>query len=174
MRILYLFAYLLTCSAVPNHTWIENTFINEINDFRHDPGLYLKKNNLYSACSHVILPTIPLKYDKKLYNASSFHSLTLSFNNCTDISHETCPLYCNKFNNDCGYEPRIFYFYRERYYNVQEILIKGPKNPYKFMKYFLSSNGHCDIMSDPYLNRIGCSFHHNDKNIFVCDFVFKN
>lgn len=154
-------------------TTIEETFINEINRFRQDPVSYLQINHFMSECSELI-PVRPLMFDDRLQKSSSFHSMTLSFNNCTEISHYTCPLYCDQFNGNCGYDARIFYFYRERYYNPQEILIKGPKKAIKFMKYFLLSEGHCDIMLNPYLNRVGCSFHDNDKNIFVCDFIYKN
>lgn len=143
------------------------TFLNLA---RTNPFEYARNNGITLGCSP------PTKYlqefwiNENLQRSSQFQASTLSFNNCTETSHDTCPLYCHQ---RCYYDDRItsFFPFPQELYNIQEVLTKGPRQPLKILNLLLQSPGHCSILLSNDLNMMGTSFQKNDKNIFVGDFI---
>jgi hypothetical protein len=144
----------------------DTIFIGYVNEFRRNPSQFLQKYNLDTTCfpiHHTFLI-----YNEDLKNASQFQAQTLSLQEC-EISHDTCNAFCHEFGNDCSFSNRMSYF--TTLPNPSEILIQGPKKPLSFIKQFLLSQPHCEIIADPNNKYIGCSFQHINRNIFVCDFA---
>ena len=162
------------CLVVRGHDWHREVFYDEIQRFRHSPVAYLQNHtDVVVRCTSPLDESYrPLRIVDALQNSSSFHAWTLSTNACADISHDTCPLYCDQFDS-CSYMDRIDRFLQgTNHHNTLEILIKGPKNPYKIFHYFLGSQPHCDHMLNCHINSMGASFSRIDKNIFVADFAY--
>ena len=154
--------------------WHQDVFYEEINRFRYSPLAYQQNHtDVVVRCTSPLDESYhPLWIMEALQNSSSFQAWTLSTNACTVISHETCPLYCVQFDS-CSYIDRIDRFLQGiNHHNTLEILIKGPKNPYKIFHYFLESQPHCDHMLNCHINSMGASFSHIDKNVFVADFAY--
>lgn len=154
--------------------WHEDVFYQEINRFRHSPVAYQRNHtDIAVRCTSPLDESYrPLIIVGALQNSSAFQAWTLSTQECVDISHDTCPLYCDSFES-CSYTDRIDRFLQGiEHHNTLEILIKGPKNPYKIFQYFLESQPHCDHMLNCHINSMGASFSHVDKNVFVADFAY--
>lgn len=161
-------------SVVVRGDWHQDVFYQEINRFRHSPVAYQQNHtDVVVRCTSPLDESYhPLSVVEALQNSSSFQAWTLSTNACTDISHDTCPLYCDQFDS-CSYMDRIDRFLQGmEHHNTLEILIKGPKNPYKIFHYFLESQPHCDHMLNCHINSMGARFSRVDKNVFVADFAY--
>ena len=51
----------------------------------------------------------------------------------------------------------------------------GPTKPNDVLKFFISSEGHCDQLLNPYLNAVGAYLHLNlNRNVFVVNFAYIN
>lgn len=167
------FLILLLLSVVRGD-WHQDVFYDEINRFRQSPIVYQHDHpEIVVRCSSFLDETYsPLRVEEALQNSSYFQALTISSNACPVVSHETCPPYCHQFG-DCSSTNRVSWFLQGRnYHNILEILIQGPKNPYKIFHHFLESQPHCDHILNTHINAMGSSFVHTDKNIFVADFVY--
>ena len=144
-------------------------FYSEVNEFRSDPHGYANKNDLLINCSDDVKSTYkPLTISEALERASDFQASTLAGNECPIISHDTCEKYRERFGNTSDYLHRIQSFINST--NINEILIKGVKNPYKAMMLFMNSPGHCNRLIDEDTNLMGASFVQKDKNLVVVDF----
>lgn len=153
--------------------WHQDVFYEEINTFRHSPIAYQQNHtDLVVRCSFPLDETYPpLQVVEALENSSYFQAYTLSMKDCP-ISHETCDLYCDLFPS-CSYMDRIgSYIGSTTHHNILEILIQGPKNPYKIFHHFLASEPHCNHMINPHINSMGAYFHRIDRNVFVADFAY--
>jgi len=171
------FLFFLLSFSVVKCDWHREVFYQEINKFRNLPIAYRQNNsNVVIRCSGSLDETYPpLQFVEELENSSYFQASTLSSNECPVISHETCDLYCHEFGGSCSYMDRIEWFLQGKpNHNVLEILIKGPKNPYKMFQYFLESEAHCNHILNCHINSMGASFSHIDKNVFVADFAYIN
>lgn len=161
-------------SLVVRGDWHQDVFYEEINRFRHSPIAYQRNHTeVVMRCTSPSDESYPpLRVVEALQNSSFFQAWTLSTDACVEISHNTCPLYCDRFDS-CSYMDRIDRFLQGMaHHNTLEILIKGPKNPYKIFQYFLGSQPHCDHMLNCHINSMGASFSHVDKNVFVADFAY--
>ena len=149
-------------------------FYRELNQFRSSPRVYANQRGYQIACSDAVLDTYPqLSESALLETASDFHASTLASTDCQDISHDTCEKYSYMFNNSRAYVDRIGSFLRtETFYNIEEILIKGTRNPLRAMSLFLASPGHCNRLVDKFINSMGASFVHDAKSIIVVDFAY--
>ena len=162
------------CLVVACGDWHQDVFYDEINRFRQSPIAYQQNHtDVVVRCTSPLDESYrPLIITGALQNSSSFQAWTLSTNACADISHDTCPLYCGMFDS-CSFTNRIDRFLQGlNHHNTLEILIKGPKNPYKIFQYFLGSQPHCDHMLNCHINSMGASFSREDKNVFVADFAY--
>lgn len=169
--------FFLVLSSVGTCVWQRDVFYNEINKFRSFPIAYKQNNtDLIIRCSGPLDEIYqPLQVVEALENSSYFQASTISMNECPIVSHETCDLYCHQFGDSCSYLDRIEWFLGGTInHNILEILIKGPKNPYKIFQYFLESEAHCNHILNCHINSMGASFSHIDKNIFVADFAYIN
>lgn len=160
--------------AMVRGDWHQDVFYEEINIFRHSPRQYQQNHtDVVIRCSGPLDEAYqPLRVAEALQNSSSFQAWTLSTKECPDISHDTCFLYCDLFSS-CSYIDRIGRFLQDvEHHNILEILIKGPKNPYKMVHYFLGSQPHCDHILNSHINSMGAGFSRIDKNVFVADFAY--
>lgn len=147
-------------------------FYRHVNLFRTDPYGYQTLYNITIGCTDTIQPTHPVYEHPCLVTASWFQSWSQSFANCTHISHQTCPIYCHLFCNDCSYIARFDHYCPDHDDRIAEILIKGPRQPERIFHEFLRSPHHCNHILQPDFNSIGCTFHDHDYNIFVCDLAY--
>ena len=151
-------------------------FLIHVNMFRNYPLEYKKYFNIIRTnCNDEQKIDVVYK-SNSLMESSSFQSRTLSFNNCSVISHNTCPLYVAKFHNDPSYSARILSFFNDRddIDIMGEVLVGGLSNMTKIIKAILNSKPHCEIVRSPYANIIGSSVEKNDKKIFVADIAYDN
>ena len=151
----------------------EAVFYVEINKFRYSPIEYMDTYNVPVACTSPLDKSYkPLSISSDLESSSAFQASTMSLNECSEITHDTCDLYCDRFPS-CSYLDRISSFLSgENHDNITEILTKGPNNPYHVFHWFLASEGHCEHMISPDVNSMGANFTRIDKNIFVVDFAY--
>lgn len=170
-----MWAILILLLSAVRGDWHQDVFYDEINRFRQSPRLYQHDHpGVVVRCFSPLDETYPpLRVEEALLNSSHFQAWTLSSNKeCPVVSHETCPPYCGMFGS-CSTTDRIAHFLQGRdHHNILEILILGPKNPYKIFQHFLASQPHCDHMLNSHINSMGASFVHMDKNIFVADFAY--
>lgn len=162
-----------TLLVVAKGGWHRDIFYQEINKFRHSPTAYQKNHTDVSVrCSAPLNEYYhPLFVSDALENSSCFQAWTLSTREC-EISHDTCDRYCDEFGS-CSHTDRMARFLQGiDYHNPLEILIRGPKNPYKIFYDFLESGPHCDHILNCHTNSMGASFSHTDKNVFVADFAY--
>lgn len=116
-------------------------------------------------------------WDQHLQASSRFQSRTLSFANCTQISHSTCSLYCSWFHNRCDFMSRMDAFLSSAVWwkdidtDLDEILSKGLSSVSSIFLHFLQSFPHCQILSNPRLAFIGAARNQNEKVLFVSDAV---
>lgn len=160
--------------SVAHADWHRQVFCDEINKFRSCPADYLLEHpDIRPRCSKTLNRQYsPLHVSQLLEDSSYFHADTSSSAQCPIVSHNTCPLYCDRFKS-CSFLDRIAWFlHGTNYSNTIEIMILGPKNPYKIFHEFLHSEKHCNHILNEEINSIGCSFVHTDKNIFVADFAY--
>lgn len=164
MWIISLFSLLL-----PLCRGVEDYFYLHVNMVRSDPDLYREQYGVEIRCSDPVGPLPPLYQHDCLRRGSEFQSWSLSFANCTEITHNTCPLYCHRFGGHCGYINRFDHFCPEHNVVIAEILIRGPRQAPRMFREFLRSPVHCDHLMDARIDTIGCSFQRHDRNIFTCD-----
>lgn len=150
-------------------------FYEEINKFRHDPRAYQQQHpGLIVRCTSSLDQSyIPLGVEHVLENSSYFQAETMSSHQCPTLSHETCDAYCWKFGG-CQFQKRIDWFLQDvpHYSNTLEIMIQGPKNPYKIFHSFLGSEPHCNHILNPNINVMGASFVRTDSNVLVADLAY--
>lgn len=159
--------YFFFMNALHASTNMENEFKFIINMFRSNPLRFVKTFNLSASCNIQIDQHLLMLYnDRDLDQAALFQAKTLSFNNCSQINHLTCNLYCKNFGS-CDPFVRINSFLSKNHDNICEILIKGAQNAMSIFIDFLSSQEHCEIMMNKYVSSIGVSFQKHDKNMFV-------
>lgn len=153
--------------------WHQEVFYQEVNRFRASPQAYQQEHNLPVRCSAPLGETYaPLQPHPLLENSSHFQASTMSSFDCPVVSHETCPSYCGPFGG-CSFLTRIAWFLHDTpYHNPLEVLIMGPKNPYKIFAHFLNSPPHCDHILSTHINAMGCGFVHTDRNLFVADLAW--
>lgn len=158
-----------------SNVYANDLFFIHINMYRNNPLAYKNYFHFTDSCDDSQPCNILFK-DHHLEKSSLFQASTLSYNNCTEISHKTCPLYLNQFNNNESFDYRIKSFFNEtKEINIQgEILLKGSSNITRIFEYFLSSMKHCNMIRNPLSNIIGFNIQHHDKYIFVADFAYYN
>lgn len=169
----FLWGFIIVSSHVKGE-WHREVFYEEVSQFRKSPNAYQEQHkDVVIRCTYPMgVSYPPLQISEALENSSYFQSWTLSTHDCP-ISHETCYLYCHMFGESCSYIDRIgWYLQNTEYHNILEILIKGPKNPYNLFYYFLGSEPHCNHILNPFINSMGATFSHTDKNVFVVDFAY--
>lgn len=172
MRVLFVLMGGLFASLVCGQTR-EEVLYQELNLFRKDPLQYSQSNGFRLECTPPIDPSYEqLRVEHNLERSAQFHASTMASWECPVISHETCPAYCHLFHDSCSYEDRIRAFLEPTpSSNINEILIKGPKNPRRIMELFLGSKGHCNHMLDKNINSMGANYTHLQKSVFVVDFA---
>lgn len=148
---------------------VEDYFYLHVNMVRSDPDLYKRQYGVEILCSTEPVAVPLLHRHDCLRQGSEFQSWSLSFANCTDITHSTCPLYCDRFGGKCGYQHRFDYFCPDHNNVFDEILIKGVRRAPRMIREFLRSPIHCDHLMNARIDTIGCSFQRHDRNIFTCD-----
>lgn len=160
--------------AIADADWHKEVIYTEINKFRSYPVAYLYDHpNIRCRCSEPLDKHYNLlNVSRNLENSSHFHAETSASEQCPIVSHSTCILYCDRFGG-CSFINRIAWFLRgvSHYNHTFEIMMLGPKNPYKIFYEFLHSQKHCNHILNPNINSMGASFAHGNKNIFVADFA---
>lgn len=149
-------------------------FYEEINKFRRDPRVYQQQHpGLIVRCTSSLDQSyLPLTVEHVLENSSYFQAETMSSNQCPVLTHETCDAYCWKFGG-CSFQKRMDWFLHDvPHHNTLEIMIQGPKNPYKIFYSFLGSEPHCNHILNPNINVMGASFVRTDANVLVADLAF--
>jgi hypothetical protein len=147
-------------------------FLIHINMYRNYPKEYKQYFNITNANCNDLVPVDALYKNDELTLSSLFQANTLSFNNCTTISHDTCSLYLARFHNDPRYSTRISSFLgNDSQISIAgEVLAKGLFNIRRIMFEFIRSEPHCYMIRCPYANIIGSSLVKNEKKIFIADF----
>lgn len=167
-----LFAVLFWASCVssaPENPLI--LFYEELNLFRQDPVGYAESRGYHMACV-TSGNNNRLERSMALEAASRFHAESLARSDCPVIGHSTCAKYCYMFGG-CSYIDRIKSFLGPsvKTCEINEVLVKGVKNPYRLMEVLLSSEGHCLHISHDDMDVMGAYIVHIEKTVFVLSLV---
>lgn len=169
MLFIQLFILLVT---VTSQATFENIIYEELNKCRQNPTAYVQKKGFALSCNYDGKYLEPFKLVPQLTNLSFFQASTLASSDCVEISHSTCWKYCYMFSSCSFYDRVQFYMTNVSYLNPQEILVKGPKNPFKVAKLFLQHKGHCEHILSQDLNAIGATHVKQDKSISVVTMAY--
>lgn len=87
---------------------------------------------------------------------------------CVPVTHKTCPQYCYLYEGRCDHITRIRHFIGNDTWNINELLVQGPRHPFPHL---VGSVGHCQHLLANNINSMGGAV---VGNLFILCLAFIN